>query len=76
MIQNGIQNHDKIEKYLEKCRPKSIQKNTTFQKVPKIRKMNPRCDFVSNKGERVSTEWSVFGSQGPQESGPKYTHAS
>ena len=51
--QNGTQNDDKIEKYLEKCKPKSTQKNVTFQKVPKIEKMGPRCDFEPKKGERV-----------------------
>ena len=68
--QHGTRNRYKIEKYLEKWMPKSIQENVTFQKLPKISKNYPRCDFEPNKGERVSRGGSVFGSQGPQRAAP------
>ena len=69
-IQKGTPNHDKIEKYVEKCMPKSIQKNATFQKVSKNKKMSPRCDFEPKRGERGELDWSVYGSQGPQRAAP------
>ncbi len=50
--------------------PKSILKFATFQKVQKIGRMGPRYDFEPKKGERLPTEWSVFGSQGPQGAAP------
>ncbi len=68
--QNGTRNRYKIAKIPRKMHAEIDTKNATFQKVPKIKKMSPRCDFEPNKGERVSTGWSVFGSQGPQGAAP------
>ena len=68
--QNGSWNQDKIEKYLEKRMPKSIQKNGTFQKVPKIGKMDPRWDFEPKRAATGTTEYPVFGNQAPRERPP------
>ena len=54
------------------CRNR-YNKNAIFQKVPKIEKMNPRCDFELKRVERVLLDGSIYGSQG---SGSRYTHAS
>ena len=49
---------------------KSMLKNVTFQKVQKIRKIGPRCDFEPKRGERLEPEWWTFGSRGPQGAAP------
>ena len=68
--QNCVRNRYRIGKYHEQCMPKSTQKNIIFQKVPKIGKNTPRCDFERKRAERVAPEWSIFGSHGPQGAAP------
>ena len=50
--------------------PKSIQKNATFQEVPKIEKISPRCDLEPIRDQRVELRWCTFASQGPQGAAP------
>ena len=38
----------------------------TVQKLKKIRKIGPRCDFEPKRGKRVELEWWTFGSRGPR----------
>ena len=64
--QNGSRNPYKIEKYREKWTPKSMRKFATFQEVPKIEQISPRCDLEPIRGQRVEPGWWTFASQGPQ----------
>ena len=43
-----------------------MRKFATFQEVPKIEKISPRCDLEPIRGQRVEPEWWTFASQGPQ----------
>ena len=64
--QNGSRNRYKIEKYMQKCVPKSIRKLNTFQAVQKMKKNGPRCDVEPKRGERLKLGWCIFASRGPQ----------
>jgi hypothetical protein len=50
--------------------PKSMQKFATFQKVQKIRKIGPRCDFDLKRVPEVSAGCMVSGARGPSRRRP------
>ena len=43
-----------------------MRKFVTFQEVPKIEQISPRCDLEPIRGQRLEPEWWTFASQGPQ----------
>ena len=51
--------------------PKSIRKFVTFQAVPKIEKISPRCDLEPISDQRPELWWWTFASQGPQGTAPR-----
>ena len=50
----------------KKCKPKTVLKLGTFQKLQKFRKIGPRCDFEPKRGKRLELGWWTFGSRGPR----------